>query len=92
MRSTKHVSSQVAVGLLTNVLSTVIYNNLPSSPQNWCTGGNNGAEKACFSWSQLSEDFGVNLAVQMLNDAITSDNLDMYSVYATATIGNRKRW
>ena len=91
VRSTRHVSSQFAMNVLAGVLGNAIYSNLPTSPRNWCTsGGGPGAVIACISWSAV-EAFPGYLAQEMVQDAISSQDLNTYSVQANKVLGSKKR-
>ena len=82
--STKHVASTFAFNILSNLLSSAIYANLPTSPRSVCDHG------ACISWSKV-ETFQGYLAQQMVEDALSAQDLNTFSVQADGILGARKR-
>jgi hypothetical protein len=82
--STSHVASQFAFNVLSSVLGSAIYANLPTSPRSVCDQG------GCISWSKV-ETFSGNLAQQMVQDALSAQDLNRFSVEARGILGSRKR-
>ena len=82
--STAHHASKFAFNVLAGVLGNAIYANLPTSPRSVCSNG------GCLSWSKV-ETFPGNLAMQMVQDALSAQDLDVFSVEAAGILGSRKR-
>lgn len=78
LSSSKHVSSQVAVGILTNVLYDVGKTLLTTDPRSYCvsTDGTN----ACFSWSRAEAAFSGEYAAAFVSDALGAINFNAYIV------------